>query len=286
MTMQPLTPPVHHATRRPHVTALAFKLAKYNAIGKVSVRNNLAYLYDFLIGGIFLLVILYIFVQLWSVTYHGLGTKTIAGYRFDQMLWYLIFSESLIMAMPRLAQKIEDEVKKGDIGYQLTRPMSYLLFHYVSYLGESFVRLAVNLVVGGALGVSLFGWPHFGFGWLGFLLVLVGALTINFAMAMMLALCAFWVEETRGLEFLYQKLLFTIGGMMLPLETFPKNIQAVCQWLPFQTVVYFPSKMAVQFNWQTLGHMLWVQAVWAVLLAFCLTAVYRKGVKKLNVNGG
>jgi ABC-2 type transport system permease protein len=274
------------ALKRPYVSPLAFKLAKYSAIGKVTIRNNLAYLYDFLIRSFFLLVILYIFVQLWSVTFKGVGTGSIAGYSFEQIIWYLIFAEALIMATPRLTEKIEDEVKKGDIGYQLTRPMSYLLFHYFSYLGEALVRMGVNLVVGGMLGLSLFGLPHFGWGWLGFVLVVLGALTINYLMSMMLALCAFWVEETRGLEFVYQKLLFTIGGMMLPLEVFPDKMRAICEWLPFQTVVYFPAKMAVRFDWGQLGQMILIEIAWGVVLALVLTAIYRKGVRKLNVNGG
>lgn len=273
-------------TRKPYVSPLAFKLAKYGAIGKVTIRNNLAYLYDFIIRSFFLLVILYIFVQLWNVTFHSVGRGSIAGYTYEQIIWYLIFAEALIMATPRLTEKIEDEVKKGDIGYQLTRPMSYLLFHYFSYMGEVAVRMMVNLIVGGMLGVVLFGLPHFGMGWLGFLLVVLGALTINFLLSMSLALCAFWVEETRGLEFVYQKLLFTIGGMMLPLELFPDKMRTICEWLPFQAVVYFPAKMAVRFDGSQLGHMVVTEVVWTILLSFLVTAIYRKGVRKLNVNGG
>lgn len=271
---------------QPYVSPLALKLAKYNAIGRVTIRNNLAYIYDFLIRSLFLLVILYVFVQLWSVTFHSVKHAQIAGYSYQQIIWYLVFAESIIMAAPRLSQKIEDEVKKGDIGYQLTRPVSYLLFHYFSYMGEALVRLVVNLVIGGALGLLLFGWPHFGGGWLGFFLVVIGSFSINYLLSMMLALCAFWVEETRGLEFVYQKLLFTIGGMMLPLELFPQQMQSICAWFPFQTVVYFAAKTAVRFDWTQLGRMLVIQAIWVLVLSLLLGAVYRKGVKKLNVNGG
>lgn len=270
----------------PHVSSLALKLAKYGAIGRITVRNHLAYFYDFLIRSLFLLVILYVFVQLWRVTFEGVGTDTIAGYRFDQIIWYLIFAEAIILAFPRLTLKVEDEVKKGDIAYQLTRPMSYLLFHYVNYLGEALVRLAVNIVLGGVLGFVLFGWPDFGWGWLGFLIIVAGSITINFLITMMLALCSFWVEEVRGLDLVYNKLLFTVGGMMLPLETFPDTLQSICSWLPFQTVVYFSAKSIVQFHWAMVAEMLLIQLIWMVILSLGLVWIYRKGVRKLNVNGG
>ncbi|MBL0389295.1 ABC-2 family transporter protein [Tumebacillus sp. ITR2] len=265
---------------------MALQLAKYTAVGKITVRNNLAYLYDYLIRSLFLLVILYIFAQLWRVTYEGVGTPTISGYSFEQLLWYLVFAEAMVLSSPRLARRIEDEVKKGDVAYQLTRPVSYLLFQYATYMGEAYVLLPVHLLVGGVLGTTMFGVPHFGWGWLGFLLVSVGAFTINFLLNMILALFSFWIEETRGLEFVYYKIVFTLGGMLLPLEMFGGTIREVADWLPFQTVVYFPSKMAVQFDASLIGRMLGVQALWAIVLTLCLTLLYRKGVKKLNVNGG
>jgi ABC-2 type transport system permease protein len=268
------------------MSKLALKILKYSSIGHITIRNHLAYIYDFIIRSLFLLVILYVFVQLWKVTFAGVGTATIAGYSFEQMIWYLIFAEAIILAAPRLTAKVEEEVKKGDIAYLLSRPMNYLLYHYSSYMGEAMVRLAVNLVVGGLLGLLLFGRPEFGWGWLGFFIVVIGSLTVNYIVTMLLALCAFWVEETRGLDFVYNKLLFTIGGMMLPLEMFPEMLQAVCSWLPFQAVVYFAAKSAVRFDWSMMAQMLLIQLGWMLILSLALSAVYRKGVKKLNVNGG
>ena len=85
---------------------------------------------------------------------------------------------------------------------------------------------------------------------------------------------------------MYNKLVFTIGGMMLPLEMFPEALRQVCRWLPFQAVAYFPAKTAVQFDAMAMVNMLAIQGLWVVILGLLLVAVYRKGVTKLNVNGG
>lgn len=273
-------------SREPRVSSLALKLAKYTAVGSITVRNNLAYVYDFIIRSFFLIVILYVFIQLWSVTYESVGTTRIAGYTFEQIIWYLIFAEAFVLAAPKVSLKVEEEVLKGDIGYQLTRPMNYLLFHYASYMGEALVRVAINLVIGGLLGLLLFGWPDFGFGWLGFLIVMVGSYTMHYLITMMVGLCALWVEEVRGIDFVYNKLLFTIGGMMIPLEMMPDTLQKVCEFLPFQAIVYFAAKTAVQFDFFSMLKMIGIQALWALLIGLILTLMYSKGVKKLNVNGG
>jgi ABC-2 type transport system permease protein len=267
-------------------TGLFGKMVKYGAIGRVTLRNHFAYVYDFLIRSIFLILIMYIFIQLWLVTYQGEGTATIEGYSYEQIIWYILFAEALTMAFPSLATRIEEEVKNGDVGYKLTRPLNYIAFHYVGYISEVAVRLLVNLCVGSLLGLALFGWPDFGWGWTGFLLMSLGGITINFLLNMTLALCAFWVEETRGLEFVYHKLLFTVGGMLMPLELFPLMLQDICRWLPFQTVLYFPAKAAVKWADVSLLPMLVTQGCWIVLLSIIVGLMYRKGVRKLNVNGG
>jgi ABC-2 type transport system permease protein len=268
------------------MTTLA-KLGKYGAVGRITIRNHLAYVSDFVIRSLFLLLILYIFMQLWSVTFAGEGTERIAGYSYEQIIWYLIVAESVILSTPKLIARIETEVKNGDVGYQLIRPVNYVLYHYAGFMGEAVVRLAVNLVIGSLLGLVLFGWSFPGIGHLtAVLIILLGSFTVQYAMNMAIALCAFWVEETRGLDFVYQKLLFTIGGMLLPLELFPGVLQTVSEWLPFQTVAYFSAKTAVQFDAMNWIRMVAIQWLWIAGLMALVFGIYRKGVKKLHVNGG
>lgn len=262
------------------------KLAKYAAIGKVTVRNQFAYIFDALFRSLFLLVILYILIQLWKVTYGGMGTERIAGYTFGQMIWYLIVSESIIMASPRVTTTVEEEVKTGAIAYLMTRPFSYIGYQYATYMGEASVKLLINLTLGSLLGLALIGPPDLGWGSLAFWPVAALAYTVNFIIRMCLALAAFWVEETQGLTLVYDKLLFTIGGMLLPLELFPEALRRICEWLPFQAIVYFPAKTAVRFDAGALQHMIGVQLVWGAVLAALLAFIYRKGAKRLNVNGG
>ncbi|PYI54480.1 ABC transporter permease [Paenibacillus flagellatus] len=262
------------------------KAAKYVAYARVTVRSHLAYVPDFLIRSAFLVVILFIFFQLWSVTYGGVGESVIGGYTFEQMIWYLAVAESVILASPKLNAKVEAEVKNGDIAYQLTRPASYLLLHYGSYMGEAAVRVVVNLALGSALAMLWFGWQTPGWNVPLCLLVMAGSFTVNFLLTMLLSLAAFWVEETRGLDFVYNKLLFTVGGMLLPLEMFPDALRSVSEWLPFQTVAYFAAKTAVRPEAAETVRMIAIQWGWAALLAAAAAFVYRKGVRKLNVNGG
>lgn len=261
-------------------------LWKYPALTRMTLKNSLVYAADFAVRTIFLIVILYIFMQLWGAAYAGEGEPAIAGYTFRDLVWYLILTESLTMAMPNVQQLVEQEVKSGEVAYRLTKPFHYVGYCFAWYNGDVALRLLVNLAVGGTLGLLVLGVPEFGVGWLAFAAASAGALTVNFLLSMIVALCAFWVEETMGLDFVYKKLLFTAGGMLMPLEMFPDWLQEVCRWLPFQAVLYAPASAAVRFDAEAFAGLLAMQWGWAAALAGVVFWMYGRGVRKLNVNGG
>ncbi|MFC5651644.1 ABC transporter permease [Paenibacillus solisilvae] len=259
---------------------------KAAAVWRITWRQQLAYKVDFFMRASFLLLILFVFVQLWSAAYDGDSTKVIAGFTLKQIVWYLVFTEALTMAGPPLCGRIEEEVKNGDIAVRLIRPLSYVGYHYISYLAEAYIRFFVHLFAGSVIGWLFVGAPSFGFGWVGLFTLSFGALTIAFLLHMTVALCAFWVEETRGMEFVLNKLQFTVGGMLLPLDLMPEWLQRICAWLPFQAVLYFPARTAVNYGNTALLQLFLIQAAWAALLTAAVMWMYKRGVGKLHVNGG
>ena len=57
-----------------------------------------------------------------------------------------------------------------------------------------------------------------------------------------LAASAFWLRNAGSAWFLYQKLVFVLGGMLIPLEVFPSGLETVCRYLPFQAMAYAPAR--------------------------------------------
>ncbi|UVI32224.1 ABC transporter permease [Paenibacillus spongiae] len=259
---------------------------KIEAIYRITLRQQLAYKADFILRASFLLLILYVFIQLWTAAYEGDGERLIAGFSLKQIIWYLVFTEALTMASPHLCIRIEEEMKNGDIALRLIRPLSYLGYHYSSYMAEALFRFGIHLAVGSFIAWLFVGPPAFGLGWLGLLSLSAGALTIAFLLNGIVALCAFWIEETRGLEFVLQKLKFTVGGMLLPIDLMPEWLQRICAWLPFQAVLYIPARTAVAYEEAAVLQYFALQAAWIIVLGAGIMVIYRKGVSKLHVNGG
>jgi ABC-2 type transport system permease protein len=98
-----------------------------------------------------------------------------------------------------------------------------------------------------------------------------------------LAGSAFWLRDTRATWFLYQKLVFLLGGMLLPLQVLPGFLYHVAMVLPFMAMAYAPARLAS-------GHvepwLLLVQVGWLVVLVAGAAAVFAAGQRRLQVVGG
>ena len=152
---------------------------KYLRVAEISLTNRLAYLADHLVSSIFLILILFIFSQLWKTV---LGTEgQIAGLDSTRMLWYMVFTEVIALSTPGTHSLVSEEVKSGDIAYKLVRPYSYILYYFSSHCGEYAVRFVTNLLVGSAFAYLAMGplaVPLAKLGWV--LLGLALAAAINF----------------------------------------------------------------------------------------------------------
>lgn len=270
------------------LSRLGKKTAKYIAVGRITLKQQLAYRMDFLMRSMFMLLILYVFMQLWTAAYSTQGggvQASMGGFSLKDIIWYLVLTEAFSLAFPRLCTQIEEEVKNGGVAVRLLTPISYNGYQYFVYMGEGLLRFLILLVCGSAIGLLFVGPPEFGGGWAAFAALGLGSFTLAFLLNLCIALCAFWVEETRGLEFVLQKLQFTAGGMLIPLDLMPHWLQQICVWLPFQAVLYFPAKTAVSGG-AGLGGYLLLQLLWIVLLGGLAAWIYSRGVRRLNVNGG
>src|SRR5579859_586109 len=127
--------------------SLGARVGKYGAVLTMSMTNNLAYAGEVILRSCFLVLLIYVFLQLWQTTYGVLHVPTIGGYSITAMIWYFAFAEAITLSAPRLATRIDQEVKSGDLAYRLNKPYSYILYLAADYTGERVVRFALNLAI-------------------------------------------------------------------------------------------------------------------------------------------
>ncbi len=263
------------------------KLAKYGAITAINFQNQLAYIWDTLNRSLFIIFIMFIFAQLWQAVYATRTAPEIAGLTLPGIIWYLLVAEMMELGKFRHDLKISEEVKDGSIAYTLVRPYHYLAYHFFNGLGETIVRMA--LVFGLGLPVVLYyaGRPDLELWQLPpILLVVLGAMLIDFCVLSTIGLLAFFTEDTASFRMIYQKFVFVIGGLMFPIDFLPDWLQWIARLLPFHLTTYAPARLFVDFSWTQFNHFLLLQLVWLGILGTILWVQYRSAARRLAVNGG
>lgn len=264
------------------------RLLKYWQISKITMSNSLVYFWNFLSKNVFFIFIMFIYLMLWRTIYASKGTDTVGGLTLNAMIWYLIFTELVTLSRTDLHTQVNDDVKNGNIAYLLNKPYNYVLYCFSYFVGEIGVKLLSNGLVGVIIGLIYagalegFSMAHAPF----IVLSLLLGCTINFFIYLTLALTSFWFEENSAFFWIYSKLVFTLGGMLMPLELFPKWLQDISHYLPFAYVTYVPARLAVDFSFADFIRQFPVQLLYLAVFFTLSMVLYRKGAKSLNVNGG
>jgi ABC-2 type transport system permease protein len=260
---------------------------KYLAIARTTLAAQVAYLGEMALRSVFLAIVLFIFMQLWTATYQTMGRETIAGFSVPQMLWYLMITEALILSRPRLTRDVDAEVRAGDVAYQLIRPYDYVGYRLAAYAGERLPRLFIAVVSGATLAWLITGAaPLSPVGLAGGLLLATLGILIDFCGAMAIGLCAFWLEETQSVTLLYDRAIMLLGGMLLPIELFPEPIARVLGVLPFQLLLYAPARVAVSGDLSPLPGAL-AGGVTTLAVAYAAVRVVEaRALRRLHANGG
>lgn len=263
------------------------KLYKYLQVTKITMANSLVYFWNFLSKNIFFIFIMFVYLMLWRNIYGQKG-NIVAGLTINQMIWYLIVTELITLSGTDIYSQINEDVKTGNIAYLLNKPYNYILYCFSYFVGEVGIKLLTNGIIGIVIGVIYAGsLTNFSFTYLPMILLsLILGCSINFFIYICLALTSFWFEDNNAFFWIYSKLIFTLGGMLMPIELFPKWLQKISHYLPFAYVTYVPARLAVDFSFITFGKQVLVQAIYLIVFFILAMGLYRKGAKSLNVNGG
>lgn len=235
----------------------------------------------------FFIFIMFIYLMLWKNIYGQKG-KLVGTLTMNQMIWYLIITELVTLSRTNLHIQINDDVKSGNIAYLLNKPYNYVIYCFFYFIGEIGIKLIINGAIGIAIGfIFVGGLENFRLVQVPFILLsLLAGCCLNFFIYITLALTSFWFEDNNAFFWIYSKLIFTLGGMLMPIELFPKWLQNASHYMPFAYVTYVPGKLTADFSLANFCNGFSVQVLYLFIFMLLAMVLYRKGVKNLNVNGG
>jgi len=102
----------------------------------------------------------------------------------------------------------------------------------------------------------------------------------------LIGLSAFWMEEVAPIVWIYQKLMFTVGGLFLPLEFFPQWLRSIAEWLPFRFITNAPARAFVAFDLRETAAALAGQLAYIAVVGLGVALVWHAARRRLVVHGG
>jgi ABC-2 type transport system permease protein len=250
---------------------------------RITLASRLAYVGELLVRSIFMVLILFIFAQLWQAT----GQVERTGFSLAQLIWYLAFTEAIMTSVQTGAGEVDREVRSGDLAYRLARPLPYPLYHFGAALGERLLRFGLNLLVGVVVALLVVG--PIQIGPLALMLSLAAALlsfVADWVWSMAISLLSFWFEDTFGLHLLYRRALMLLGGMLIPLEAYPAWLGDLARALPFQYLVYAPARLFVRPDLVYFGEVAGVLGLLALVGCLPMLLIYHLGLRQVSAQGG
>ena len=240
-------------------------------------------------GGLFVsvgfyLVVTSVLATLWRAAASAAPGNLVVGYSGIALTWYVVTSELTTCSLNiRLIEEIGDEIASGSIAVEMLRPVRVIGVRLASETGRGLARLVVLAPAGVLLALVAAGAPPNAAGLALAIPSLVLAIACNVACQHAVAAVAFWLRDARSSWFIYQKAVFIVGGMLLPLQVLPDGLRDVAFALPFMAMAYAPARLAS-------GHvepwLLLVQGAWLVVLVGLAAAAFGIGQRRLQVVGG
>ena len=263
-------------------------MLKYWYIFKSELMSSLQYAFNLISRLVGYWVMLFIFMNLWKYMYSD-PNEVINDYSMSQMIWYVVITELIYMAVNgrKFCRRIIDDVRGGNLVYNLNKPYNYINYLLFSHLGE----ICLNFVIYGVTGIMM-GYIFIGefpkltlLSVVAVLITMILAIIINTLLTIFIGLFSFIIEDSTPFYWIYSKLMLILGTIF-PIEFFPKVIQKILNLSPIYANSYGPARLFVNFNIGEFGMILISQIIYIFIGYLICYLIYRKGVRKLNVNGG
>lgn len=256
---------------------------KYWAFTRIAAAEAAAERGDVYGRCLFFVVILAVFAALWQ----AIGEQGLPlGRDPARLIWYLAGTEWILLMAPTRHLDIQEDVRRGDIAYQLPRPVAYPRAVLAQCLGMLSVRAPL-------LGVVAFGSAFALTRQVPDVHALLWLVPFGLAASLVLAeiyvglgLCAFWLSDATPVYWVAGKLLFILGGLMLPLEFYPSWLQTVASLTPFPSLLAGPAGLLLYGSeaatWELAARLFF----WGIFLFGAVELLFLRATRNLCVNGG
>ncbi|MBR3211204.1 MAG: ABC transporter permease [Bacilli bacterium] len=227
------------------------------------------------------------------VAFYESGGKNLPM-NLSQVVTYLWLNQALLALVNQFTRDPElfKLIREGGISYELARPKNIYFMWYFKVIGQRLANVTLRVVPLLVVTIILpfpfhLGAPESIYHFLFFLLSLgLGALLVT-ALTVFYPIVALRTLNEKGIVNIMITIADILSGIVVPIPFFPKPLQVISSFLPFQYISDLPFRLYVGNVSLTDGVFgMCIQIIWIIILIILGNCLMKKNIKRVVVQGG
>ncbi|MCX3286028.1 ABC-2 family transporter protein [Streptomyces sp. NEAU-H22] len=233
---------------------------------------------------VFGVILVYTYLALWDERPH------LGGYDQAQAVTYVWLGQCLYATLAiqggGAEKDLMERIRTGEIAVDLYRPADLQLWWLAGDVGRALFQMLGRGVIPFVFGAVFFpmALPAEAGRWAAFVVTLLLAAVVSFAIRYLAALSVFWLMDGMGVNQVLMVTGIFFSGMVLPLNAFPGVLGEVVRVLPWAAQIQMPADVLMGET-DPLGAFVF-QAAWAVVLLGAGRLMQSAATRRVVVQGG
>jgi ABC-2 type transport system permease protein len=264
-------------------------LKVYAEFVRIGFVNILAFRLRYYTGIITYLINVTVYFFIWRAVFAN-ATGPIAGFSLPQILTYV--SAGWILRSfywNTIDQEMAYEVIDGKIAMDFIKPVSVQGMWLARAMGESAFRLILLTAPTAIIVTLLFPVlpPASKLNFALFIVAAIGSFFIMGALNFIIGTCAIPLTSILALIRAKFWLIELLSGLLIPLNFFPRPLQVISSWLPFEHIAYTPLQIYLgRLSLTETLRLLAIEYFWVVALLFLGHFWWIRATRKITIHGG
>ncbi len=234
----------------------------------------------------------FVYIMVYVAFYESGGNNL--PMELPQVVTYLWLNQALLALVNQFSrdQELFKLIKEGGISYELVRPKNLYFMWYFKVIGQRLANVALRffplLIVTSILPYPFhMGGPESILHFISFIASLsLGTLLVT-ALTVFYPIITLTTMNEKGIVNLIITLADILSGIVVPIPFFPKFLQIISSFLPFQYISDLPFRLYVGNISIADGVFgMCIQFIWIIIFIITGNILMNKNIKRVTVQGG
>lgn len=260
-------------------TYLEFAIKKF--------QNKMTYRLEFFMGIVNTVISIIVYLCIYKALYNG--RTEVDGISFGMVATNFVISLGLSNAFGFNEMFLQDKVHDGSITNEFLKPVNFVFRMLSENAGEGMFKIIFNFIP--AVLITLLHTrlcpPASLYHLVLMLLSVVMGYIILWLISFIIQTWCFWLFSVWGIITIKNVFVNILSGSLIPLWFMPEVLQKIISFTPFWYIYFTPVQIYLgNIEGMELVSSMLIQLLWIGLLSLIANAFWRRGVKKLVVQGG